>query len=299
MVRVQRRRGREQTSSPTKSYIVSRTNSSRTTEICVCGIGKLTCGSPIVHKWSCTDFENDTWITQSIEVNDKDLRALVQQILADVPELNFDVDVLSFEPPFAPFLNKWDEFNAALEAENRRHLKSLLQHLHTIIAPYVIPILERINKAGASQTIDYDLLKSICVPGELIYGSWLREPQAYKITRTEIIWDENDIECLKLDVEYYDWDGQRCGFRETSYTTKKFDDEIPLSKLRFVPFKLLKRPEQVKAPLIERGKTFEKMLGYHFKHYSGTKFVKQANGCMKTGKVQMQKFLLVIKLIYV
>lgn len=97
--------------------------------------------------------------------------------------------------------------------------------------------------------------------------------------------DERDCDCLKLDVEFYDWDGQRSGFRGIEFRTLEFEDEKPLGKLRFVPFKLLKRPEQVRVQLVERGKIFEKMQGYHFKHYSGMKMVKTPEGCLKTGQV--------------
>lgn len=203
--------------------------------------------------------------------------------------------MLRFTPPFAPFLNKWTEFSTATESEADGRLRNLLQHLHDITAPHVLPILDKINKARASQTIDWELLKSSCVPGELVYGQWLRQPQAYRITGTDTWWDDGR-QYLKLSVEYYDWDGQRCGFGRTDLTTVDFCGEIPLSKLKFVPFKFLKRPELIREQLIGRGKVFEKMIGYQFKHYSGTKMVKLPNGCIKMGQVGVSKSMFVLQL---
>ncbi|KAJ9659976.1 hypothetical protein H2198_002866 [Neophaeococcomyces mojaviensis] len=239
---------------------------------------------PILHKWKCTNVYQGTWVTSSIEINDKALRTRIEQILADVPNLDFDVDILSFEPPFKPFLLKWESLTAALELEPQGRLRNLLQHVYDIVSPAVLPILEKINKARASQTIDWELLKSSCVPGELIYGKFFREPQAYKIVKFGTWWEDN-IECMKLDVDYHDWDGHKAGFRRTQFVIKQFEAEIPLNDLKIVPFKFLKREQQVREQLIERAKSFEKLLGYHFKHYSGNKLTKLPTGCMKMGQI--------------
>lgn len=63
------------------------------------------------HKWMHT---GENWTTESIEINDSALRVRVEEILYDVPDLDFDVAVLSFTPPFKPFPHKWVEFNDAL-----------------------------------------------------------------------------------------------------------------------------------------------------------------------------------------
>ena len=240
---------------------------------------------PIVHKWKCTDTHEGTWATKLIEINDKMLRACIEQIFKDVPNLDFDVDILSFKPPFKSFLNKWDEFAGALASESNSRLRKLLQQVYDIVSPTVLPILERINKARASQTIDWELLKSSCVPGELVYGKFFREPQAYKIVGFNTWWEEGGVEFMKVIVNYWDWDGQRNGSRRTEFITRQFSGETPLNDLKFVPFKFLRRAEEFKDQLITRGKAFEALLGYHFKHYSGKKLTRLPNGCMKMGQV--------------
>lgn len=243
---------------------------------------------PIIHKWKCTDEVEGTWVTKSIELNDKALRSKVEETLAGVPGLNFDVDILAFKPPFASFLHKWTEFKFAVESDNQdAKLQHFLRYLYDIISPVVTPTLDKINKARDSQTIDWDLLKSSCVPGELVHGSWFGESQAYKIVKNETYWGGpmGNEEYLKLDVEYYDWDGQKSGFRRTEFHTKSFNGEIPLSDLRYVPFKFLKRENQIREELIARGKKFEAMIGYHFKYYLGTKFTKLPCGKMKKGQL--------------
>lgn len=239
---------------------------------------------PIIHKWKCTDEKEGVWATDSVEINDKVLRTKVEEILSDVPGLNFDVDVLAFKPPFAPFLHKWPAFRSAVNSDSQdTKLQHLLQHLFDIVAPVVSPTLEKINKACKSQTIDWQLFKSSCVPGELIYGSWFSKPQAYKIVGQELYWGGpiGTTEFLKLEVEYHDWDGQKSGFRQTEFHIEEFRGEVPLTNLEQVPFKFLKREETVREELIARGKKFENMIGYHFKHYSGTKFTKTPSGMRK------------------
>lgn len=225
---------------------------------------------PIIHKWACTNVEEGTWETKAVEVNDKRLRNLLEDLLADVPNLNFDDEVLSFEAPFQPFLFKWTDFKKALDGEEDTKLHNLLQHLHDIISPLVEPVLDKVKRAKTTQTIDWNLLVECCVPGEMILGTFQQRQQAYKITAASVRY--NDLgQYLRLDVDYYDWDGVRAGTRSTRYRVQQFCDEQSLKNLDFIPFRFLKNLDEVKAELIERGKLFESMIGYSFRHYTGVR----------------------------
>lgn len=228
---------------------------------------------PIVHKWICTSVRKGRWETHSVEVNDPRLRSVVTKILADVPNLDLHDEVLSFESPFKPFLHKWPEFKSALEEEMNDKLRNLIQHLHDIVSPFVNPVLGRIEKAKRTQTIDWNLLEESCVPGELILSTRYKRQQVYRVTSSKVGRDVAGNKCLKVSVDYHDWDGIRSGTRSTRCQVTKFDDEKSLKSLDFVPFKFLNNADEIKSELAERGKLFESMLGYSFRHYDGVKIM--------------------------
>lgn len=228
---------------------------------------------PIIHKWTCTNIEDGIWETKAVEVNDKRLRALLETLLADVPNLSFDEEVLKFDSPFQALLFKWSDFNKALETEADAKLRNLLQSLHDIVSPSIEPILHKVKRAKATQSIDWNLLVDTCVPGELILGSNQSRQQAFKVTASGIDYDQFDRKYLWLDVDYHDWDGVRSGARSTKFRVNKFKGEKSLKILPFVPFQFLRNQYEIKSELIERGKLFESMIGYSFRHYSGIKIM--------------------------
>lgn len=101
---------------------------------------------PILRKLLCSGVRQGTWVTESIEINDQALRARIEQILADVPGLGFDVDILSFKPPLKLFSHEWEDLIAALEAEVEDCLENFLQHMHDIVSSAVLPIIESFHR---------------------------------------------------------------------------------------------------------------------------------------------------------
>lgn len=233
---------------------------------------------PIIHKWTCqstADEENEEeiWITKAVEINDERLRALIETLLADVPNLNLEGAIMKFDSPFKPFLFKWQEFKEALETETDEQLKILLQHLHDIISPSVDSILHKVKRAKVTQSIDWNTLLECCVPGELILGTLNNRKQAYKISSSGVNWDELGRRYQFLDADFHDWDGTRSGCRSSRFKITEFKGEKSLKSLNLTPFKFLQNSEDVKSELIERGKLFESLIGHSFRHYSGLKIM--------------------------
>lgn len=228
---------------------------------------------PIVHKWTCTNVEDGIWETKAVDINDKRLRALVENLLADVPNLSFDEEVLKFDAPFQPFMFKWAAFNEAVERETDPKLRNLLQSLHDIVCPSIEPVLHKVKRAKAAQSIDWRLLVDTCVPGELVLGTLQQRQQAFKITASGTDWDANNERYLWLKVDYHDWDGIRSGARSSRFRVTKFKGEKSLKTLPMIPFQFLRDRHEIKAELIERGKLFESMAGYSFRHYNGVKLL--------------------------
>lgn len=228
---------------------------------------------PIVHKWTCPNIEDGLWETKAVEINDKRLRTLIETLLADVPNISFDEEVLKFDSPFQPFMFKWAAFQKLLETETDTELGNLLQHLHDIVSPAIEPVLHKAKRAKATQSLDWNLLAETCVPGELILGTFQSRQQAFKITASRIDWDELNRRYLLLNCDYHDWDGIRSGTQSISFRVNQFIGEKSLKGLPFVPFQFLRNQYEVKSELIERGKLFESMIGYSFRHYKGIKLM--------------------------
>lgn len=116
--------------------------------------------------------------------------------------------------------------------------------------------------------IYFDDVWKIFPPSELIVAKDWGLPLVcrvlkYKLKKTmqETYW--------RITVEYIDWDGSRCGYAETNFHISLFRGLRHVNSLEVYPLPFHKEPEALKSSLVERGKKFERLRGYHFQNYKG------------------------------
>ena len=70
--------------------------------------------------------------------------------------------------------------------------------------------------------------------------------------------------------QHVDWDGEKFGMAGTVLKIRQFDGTVKISDLTAMPVQYCRSGNTVRAALIERGRTWEKLAGYHYEHYTGT-----------------------------
>jgi hypothetical protein len=74
-------------------------------------------------------------------------------------------------------------------------------------------------------------------------------------------------------VEYVDWNGEYSGFTTTTITILDFEGYRRINRLPVFPISFLSDVEETKKAMIERGRKFEQLRGYHYMITNGTKII--------------------------
>lgn len=119
----------------------------------------------------------------------------------------------------------------------------------------------------SSATITFQDLWTVFPPGTLVYGRpFQNEHQVFVVKDNVQTWPSRDPDRTggrdffpwKLEAWSYDW--RDSTFRRTDYTLffEHFDGHLPLTMLRYYPFELHEKYDEVRKSLIERGRLFRK-----------------------------------------
>lgn len=73
----------------------------------------------------------------------------------------------------------------------------------------------------------------------------------------------------RLSCEYVDWDGENFGFGGKTLDIWEFRGTAKIHALSAFPLDYHPAINRVKEELIQRGKAFKTLRGYHYKHYQG------------------------------
>lgn len=72
-----------------------------------------------------------------------------------------------------------------------------------------------------------------------------------------------------LNCEKVDWDGENFGRGRDNLKIFEFSGTLPISQLAAYPLKYHSDEATLKERLIERGRLFERLQGFHYKAFKG------------------------------
>ena len=74
---------------------------------------------------------------------------------------------------------------------------------------------------------------------------------------------------FSLKCEKIDWDGENFGLSSSRYLLYSFNGTTSITKLHAYPMEYHPFEDKKKNQLIQRGREFERLHGYHYKAYQG------------------------------
>ena len=84
-----------------------------------------------------------------------------------------------------------------------------------------------------------------------------------------------------LNCEKVDWDGEAFGLGQTRTLIYGFQGTKAITNLTAFPLKYHDDVAAIEKELVDRGKFFEQLAGYHYKHYRGVAIAQGAWGPVK------------------
>ncbi|GKU02793.1 atpase family aaa protein 3b [Fusarium langsethiae] len=175
--------------------------------------------------------------------------------------------------------------------DKRKHLKVLIKYLdHDFESTKesLYPMLE-------SGLITFDLLWALWKPNTLAYTTTYgstREPRVFKVEMAQLHRSIMKGEFYYVDGKYFEFDGKRFGYGNTSVEMEEFQGVKKITSLTCYPLQYHQNEEKLRRELIERGKKFVSLSGVHYKSYQGIAFLKRKKGQVMKFNIQPSRVMI-------
>lgn len=224
---------------------------------------------PIVHRHV---FKNKHWVTASITVQDPNMRKVLAEVLHKYQDLDLELLNWTFEPPFMPLVHRWDALKQyqreATDASLKNAASALLAFLTPIIASSVLSLAQT-NKTGK---VVFGNVWQILPPSSLVMTKFFNVDTICRVLKYKFKEaDSCHPDGWQIDLEYLDWTGETSGYATTQITIWEYEGFRRVSALPVFPISFLSDVEKTKATMIERGRKFERLRGYHYLISNGIK----------------------------
>lgn len=210
--------------------------------------------------------------THSIQINSTRIKTLLANVFADDLSIDPSAPILTFTPPFASLIHRWEKLVKVVDEEADEDNKAFISLLKEMLDPEVQEPLKALKHLEETGCIPYDQIVLAFIPGEVIIFSENGQLEAGILrsveTRTEPF-DQSRSYCV-FDVDVVDWDGEQFGFLSKKWTLGPYLDGRSLIDLNVYPLRVHPNLEKVKSDLIQRGRRFEELQGRHFMSYKGS-----------------------------
>ena len=212
----------------------------------------------------------DPFMMHSVVIQSPLLKKTLQKVLKSYPGVSPELNDLSFDAPFVPLFHRWDELIEAGRNENSTETRKHIKVLREVLEPEFAKARNTLHECRVHGVIKFESLWVIFRPGELIYctvdgqeciaklreGSYVKSPLSGKLN-------------FELQCEVVDFDGSMFGYGLEHIQLGQYRGTAHTKDLAAMPLDMLSSKLNVKARLVERGRKFEKLRGYNFKHYAG------------------------------
>lgn len=204
----------------------------------------------------------------SIVIQSPLLKQALSSVLKDYPGITTALDRLTFKAPFQAFIHRWKYLIEALESEQDPETKDHLRLLHRILESELRDDLKARDDFILNGVITYSTIWMIFEPGTIVFT--VKDGQNCAATFNYGNFQETKRgNRYALSCQIVDWDGENFGLGSAQFYVSEFEGTTKITMLSAYPLEYHPNLVKVKEALIQRGKAFEELSGYHYKNYRG------------------------------
>jgi hypothetical protein len=230
-----------------------------------------------------TDDDDYTWTISSIEIKSPTLQSFLDKIFHDYPNPYADDSPYGFFPPYSPLLHRWEAIQHALKGEENDDTRQELQMFHEEIEPLLANHVSSLAEVKRTSLLTFDQLWLVFAPGEFAVSNVGGNTCLFKIVAAKrynygddgYAGDDLDNEnpYWMLTLGQIDWNGSQHGFTITNSKLRYFEGSKLIQKLNYYPFEFAPDYANLREKILQRGRKFESLRGYHVTNVHGKKFV--------------------------
>ena len=233
---------------------------------------ETTAQDPIIHRHT---FADNKWSTQSFTIQSSFMRDHLRVALAKYQDFDADLENWTFKPPFNPIVHRWDRLNAICDetGEDKKDSKQAIIQLMDFLRPILAPSVEALARTKATGKVSFDDIWQIFPPSEIAMTSFFGVEAVCRVTKYEKVEPPYQDPYWVISLEYLDWNGRSCGYANTKVVIKLFKGFRHVVSLPVYPLSFNKSESDIKERIVNRGRKFESLRGYHFRTCFGTKIL--------------------------
>lgn len=201
------------------------------------------------------------------------MQRLLTRVFQDYQGFDPHLADWTFQPPFGPLVHRWRQLkdlqaelkdDQDVSLEEKQAADSLVSFLDPILAPSV----GALKRTCETRKISYKNIWHVFPSSELIVTTSRGVPilgRVLKYKKKEIGW--------RIHFEKLAWDGSCCGYVQEVAWIEPFSGDRYVNSLKIYPLSFHEDPEGFRSAMLERGRKFERLRGYHAQSYKGSMYL--------------------------
>lgn len=225
---------------------------------------------PIIHRHV---YFNKHWVTSSITFQDPTIREVLTDVLRKYQDLDMELENWTLPPPFMPLVHRWDDlkqYHAKADGKLKNASSLLLAFLTPLLAKSVLSLAQT-RKMGK---VNFDNVWMLCPPSALVMTKFYGVETICRVVKCKKRPEDRcNPEGWVIDMEYITWNGDSAGYATTTLTIWEFEGYRRATSLPVYPISYMSDEAGAKEKMIQRGRKFERLRGYHCMVANGTKIL--------------------------
>jgi hypothetical protein len=230
-----------------------------------------TANVPIIHRHH---YQNKHWVTQSVTIQDPAMRDVLRVVLAKYQDLDLDLINWTFQPPFMPLVHRWEELKSHYVKLEDGAQKNAAAALLAFITPIVASSVLSLAQTKTTGKVNFENVWQIFPPSSIVKTKFYGVDVVCRVVKYKRKPRTNcNPEGWTIDMEFVDWNGEKSGWTTTSLTIWEYDGYKKVTGLPVFPISFSPEESKIRSEMIERGRKWAGLRGYHFEVANGTKIL--------------------------
>lgn len=222
---------------------------------------------PILHFHT---YDEKHWVTSYFVIQNGVMKNLLVRAFEDYQDLDMELENWTFKPPYMPIVHRWGRLKELQAETTDLTSKHAADTLIEFLAPVLAPTINSLFQTRRTRKISFETVWQIFPPGELVVTRLFGVDAIRRVLKYEQRQGYGEKIWI-ITTEHVDWNGEGCGYATATTTIEDFDGFCRVTSLSIYPLSFKHAAGEIKSKMIERGRKFERLRGYHLRRYSGKK----------------------------
>jgi hypothetical protein len=209
-------------------------------------------------------------VIDSIVIQSPYLKRVLGKVFKGYPGIFTDVSRLVFSAPFWCFVHRWQGFLDAKNDESHdQETKTHMELLYAIMSAELKDTIQERDDAIRSRVVSWDYVWTLFPPHSAVLTSMRDKLTAVQFESGAYTEVQGCGKIYKMKCHVVDWDGKKMGWAVEGVQIRKYDGKVSFEDLECRPLEHAANAAKVRAYLIARGRTFQRLASNPYQYYDG------------------------------